>query len=315
MIGYSSDRVPRHSLTFNHYSSPANSYSSADWYGRQMPLILDLMISFPCLLKSVFIYQTSSPILNLGSCLFMLHTIYQRFDYCKVICENASLRYNYFIMRIVAIADIQGKHHGLSSTMLPDGDVLICAGDLTSLGSIGELVSFNAWLKTIQHKYKHIVLVAGNHDLLLNRGIDGHTIFTNAIYLQDEMVEIEGYSIWGTPASNCGLYARYWEFCDDFYVRRSYEMIPDKTDIVVSHGPAYGILDKTVDGQLTGSRELLASIDRIKPQLVVHGHIHEAYATAWHDNTLIVNAALCDEENNMFDPSAKLLHPPFTIDL
>lgn len=218
-------------------------------------------------------------------------------------------------MKIVAIADLQGLCDSLKTEMFPPADMLIIAGDLTSWGHISELAVFDDWIGTLQYRYKHIVYVAGNHDRGLYRDINGRTFFKNGTYLQDSHVTIDNQTIWGTPASDCGPYAANWVFCDKSYIERSYNNIPNNVDILISHGPPHGILDVALSGEHIGSKHLLGAIDRVKPRLVITGHCHESFGTAWRNNTLIVNAALCDVDNNILDIDNVLLRQPITIDL
>jgi 3',5'-cyclic AMP phosphodiesterase CpdA len=53
---------------------------------------------------------------------------------------------------------------------LPDGDILIHAGDLTQSGSAQELEAALAWLRAQPHAHK--IVIAGNHDQLLDPSRD-----------------------------------------------------------------------------------------------------------------------------------------------
>lgn len=53
-----------------------------------------------------------------------------------------------------------------------------------------------------------------------------------------------------------------------------WSMIPENTDILVTHGPPYGILDTNIQNQHTGCPHLLQRVLAIKPRLHVFGHIH-----------------------------------------
>jgi len=63
------------------------------------------------------------------------------------------------------------------------------------MGSTKELTACNKWLGLLSHTYK--IVIGGNHDSGLLNGI-GKQIFTNAIYLENELIEIEGVKIWGS---------------------------------------------------------------------------------------------------------------------
>ena len=65
------------------------------------------------------------------------------------------------IMRLVLISDTHGDHDHLT---VPDGDVLIHAGDMTENGEVSEVRDFNRWLGTLPHKHK--LVIAGNHAFL-----------------------------------------------------------------------------------------------------------------------------------------------------
>ena len=62
-------------------------------------------------------------------------------------------------MRVICMSDTHGLHR---NTKVPDGDVLVFAGDITSRGASYELVDFNEWLGELPHSHK--IVVAGNHD-------------------------------------------------------------------------------------------------------------------------------------------------------
>lgn len=52
--------------------------------------------------------------------------------------------------------------------------------------------------------------------------------------------------------------------------------IPDSVDIVMTHGPPYGILDWCAQGNV-GCSNLLHAICRVKPRMHCFGHIHEGH--------------------------------------
>jgi Calcineurin-like phosphoesterase len=106
---------------------------------------------------------------------------------------------------IVCISDTHGQHAKLS---VPDGDVLIHAGDFMKFGNRPqEIVDFNRWLAKQPHRFK--VVIAGNHDLMFERhpGV-AKELLGNAIYLENSGAELAGLKIWGSlfsPSSIIGL--------------------------------------------------------------------------------------------------------------
>src|SRR6187200_3451602 len=98
-------------------------------------------------------------------------------------------------MRIVAISDTHSKHEQI---VVPAGDVLVHAGDITLYGKLDELHAFNHWLGRLPHRHK--IVIAGNHDKILQERSDlARSILKNAIYLQDEAITIEGIKFYGSP--------------------------------------------------------------------------------------------------------------------
>lgn len=64
-------------------------------------------------------------------------------------------------MRFVAISDTH-----LAKPSLPEGDVLLNAGDLALEGTLPELSGAAAWLEEQKRAkgYEHVIVIAGNHD-------------------------------------------------------------------------------------------------------------------------------------------------------
>lgn len=125
-----------------------------------------------------------------------------------------------------------------------------------------------------------------------------NTYFT---YQEDSGVELFGYYIYGTPwtksTSNSGFQV------PDYTLAEIFSRIPEKTDILVSHGPAYKILDYEKN-KYYGSKILLDEIfDRVKPMFHLFGHIHYSNGIQVSENTYFVNSAVCDEDYN---PTGKI---------
>lgn len=117
------------------------------------------------------------------------------------------------------------------------------------------------------------------------------SLLSNATVLINEGIEIQGLRIWGSPVTP--LYGGAFGLSSAEDRRRLYAQIPEDTDILVTHGPPYGILDSTSDsGVHSGCRELLDVVVRLKPRLHVFGHVHGAYGIFQTDDTVFVNAAL-----------------------
>ena len=184
-------------------------------------------------------------------------------------------------LRILHISDTHGVHRRLRD--LPEADILVHSGDFTMSGSEAETLAFLEWLCDLP--YRHKVLVAGNHDACLyGARLDG--LDDNVHYLCGSGVEIEGLKFWGVPM--------FMEDCVSGHQEQLYAAIPDGTDVLVTHTPPYGILDRD-GGILYGSRELLERVHTIRPSMHLFGHIHKAHGTTNDRMTVFSNAAIMDE--------------------
>ena len=211
-------------------------------------------------------------------------------------------------LKVVCISDTHNMHDQID---LPPGDILVHAGDATGRGRVEELEEYNRWLGSIKHKYRYIVIIAGNHDWLFERDqAAARKIMTNAIYLEDELVEIEGRRIYGSPHQP--------EFCNwAFNVPRGkplaekWAKIPENLDLLITHGPPHGLLDtlrrmtisdekgRPVYGEECvhlGCEDLYQSVMAKKPKNHVFGHIHDGYGMLQIDGTTFVNASICTEQ-------------------
>lgn len=199
-------------------------------------------------------------------------------------------------MKICMISDTHEQHDKVS---IPECDLLIHAGDITGRGALGKLSAFNDWLAGLltDGTVGEAVLIAGNHDLSLEdednkEAAEG--ILKAGTYLNGSMAYVgpgAGKCIYGIPQQ---LRFCDWAFnTDETDLERRFNLIPDGVDILVTHGPPHGVLDKNQRGINCGSVALYNWINKYQPRLVVTGHIHEGYGIAMVGNTLVVNASTC----------------------
>jgi Icc-related predicted phosphoesterase len=214
--------------------------------------------------------------------------------------------------RITVLSDTHTKHGLISMEDLPGGDILIHAGDIMNSGyNKHDIHSFCTWFQSLK-QYEDKVFIAGNHDRLFENEpheVEGYLKDYPLIdYLQDaELVSYGDGPNGDYPEGNIRIYGL--PHTPEFYSwafnvpRNSHEMqeimnnIPDNTDILITHGPAYGTLD-TVKGRQYDNLgcELLAQrIEVIKPKIHICGHIHSGRGIEYKNGTLFINASVLDE--------------------
>jgi hypothetical protein len=134
------------------------------------------------------------------------------------------------------------------------------------------------------------IVIPGNHEFALEEHPAPHSLFRNATLLINEEIGTLGLRIWGSPATP--LYGGAFGRSSRLDRRKLYSAIPDGIDILVTHGPPYGLLDFEATGGHAGCSELLAAVAKIKPKLHIFGHIHGSYGLRLSQQTNFVNASL-----------------------
>lgn len=228
-------------------------------------------------------------------------------------------------MIIDCIADLHG-----SFPKLEGGDLLIVAGDLTARDTIHEYMKFYHWFHN--QNYSHFIIIAGNHDRLIEEGLVLTEGLANTTYLcNSEMVfypplfpagnfpqDLKRLKIWGSPNSlrfdevnpHCAAFMK-----TERQLKRIYSKIPDDVDILITHTPPLQILDRNSDGHRCGSLSLRNELDnRIKPKLHIFGHIHEAYGQLLYkgmlentSDTLCVNCSIMNQHYKPVNKAVRVI--------
>ncbi len=193
-------------------------------------------------------------------------------------------------MKILHLSDTHCCHHRLHD--LPKADVIVHSGDFTMNGSQQEAIDFINWFCDLP--YPHKVFICGNHDeCLYGAYIDG--LDSNVHYLCNSGVEIEGVKFYGVPM--------FLEDCITDRQTRNYERIPSDTDVLITHSPAYGILDYDDDIHY-GSEELLSKLYILNLKAHFFGHIHAQHGVKTIGNTIFSNGAIMNAGyTNLNDPN------------
>ncbi|KAK6500880.1 hypothetical protein TWF506_003641 [Arthrobotrys conoides] len=178
-------------------------------------------------------------------------------------------------LKVVCISDT----HNNEFEDIPDGDILVHAGDITENGTLKELQKSFDWLDSLPHKYK--VVIAGNHDC----GLDPNSKYASyaainwrsLVYLHNSSIvlNIPGKSrpvkIYGNPSSpQHGTSTFQYPRSEDFWKNK----VPEDVDILITHAPPRHHLDSNA-----GCASLIQEIWRVRPKLHVFGHIHSGRGT------------------------------------
>lgn len=204
-------------------------------------------------------------------------------------------------MKIVAFSDTHSRHEEIE---IPEADVLIFAGDYTGYAIWYDLIQFNNWLAGLPHKQK--IVVAGNHDYAFERDRKrAESLLTAATYLQDNEISIDGVKFYGSPWQ-----PRFYDWA--FNMERGeqlaavWRLIPDDTNVLITHCPARGVLDFSHYGdEHVGCDDLAERLSQLT-ELRAHifGHIHASYGIKGES----YNVSICNEA---YEATRK----PITIEL
>ena len=207
-------------------------------------------------------------------------------------------------MKITLISDTHNKHKHVTGD-LKGGNLLLHGGDMTSMGYEHEIREFAKWYDGL-NGYDHKVFIAGNHDWGFQNNIEKVKeiidFYETITYLQDNLHTVQDENgtevkIWGSP----------WqpEFYDWAFnlprngeeLKAKWDMIPEDVDILITHGPAWGIVDDVEGrrGQHLGCELLAERIKQIKPKIHICGHIHTGHGHYFDGHTHYFNASLLNE--------------------
>jgi len=221
-------------------------------------------------------------------------------------------------MKIIAISDTHEMH---SSVQVPDGDILIHCGDWTNRGEIPAIHKFLEWFVAQPHQHK--VFIPGNHELgLVGEGRDrafrliGQYVSKDVHFLLNTSVTIEGLKFYGSPATPY-FFGWAWNYQRGKDIAIEWEKIPNDVNVLITHGPPYGILDM-VENTISnigrdlhqGCHDLKNRISNLK-DLKIHlfGHLHTDGGKQAEVNGVIhANCAICTERYKPYNP-------PIIIDL
>lgn len=207
-------------------------------------------------------------------------------------------------MKIVCVSDLH-----MATPVLPKGHLLVCAGDLTSTGTEREIKTMVEWLSSQADSFPAgVIFIAGNHDFLFQDEPKlAYAMLTHPKlhYLENSGMHLGNLNFWGSPYT-----PRFYDWAfmkHDAVLANMWSQIPRGTDILITHGPARGILDTNKRGDHCGSWSLADVLPRISIKYHIFGHIHESNGFKEMGHYTAVNAAIMD---HMYSPE----NPAWVID-
>ena len=195
-------------------------------------------------------------------------------------------------MKLAFVSDTHNYHNQIT---LEPSDILFHCGDMTPRGSIKDIEAFCDWF--VKQPATEKVVIAGNHDFSLESTStkqEAEKLFKDRgiHYLNNTSITLMELKIFGSPHTP---YFGGWAFNNTgSEITKHWDLIPDNTNILLTHGPPRDILDWTLHGDRAGCPYLRDKIKELK-QLKIHafGHIHEAEGVEIVDGVIFINASIC----------------------
>jgi Icc-related predicted phosphoesterase len=214
-------------------------------------------------------------------------------------------------MRIVTMSDTHCIHDKMRYSV-PEGDVLVHAGDFTSTGTEEQIADFVDWFKKFPHKHK--IVICGNHELKFSNNTEAvRKFFPRSIeLLHDRSIEIGGLKFFGQPRT-----PRYfdwgWMYERGLEAEEVWSRVPKDTDVLVCHGPPFMHGDVCPDYndfwtnslKHVGCPEQEKRLRDLNVKYVICGHIHHSFGVHQMENkaqTKIVNTSICTEAYRADNP-------------
>lgn len=197
-------------------------------------------------------------------------------------------------MKFLTISDIHGRHNRLDFSKYKDIDTIICTGDFTRsrIHYEEDFIEFVNWFANTPFKNK--ILISGNHDKYMQfHRHEGLILLKELgiIYLEDSNVVLDGIKIHGSPWTP--PFFNWFFMAEEYELNNLYNKVDPDTQVLLTHGPANHVLDRTFGGVNAGStalRDLVFRLDNLKVH--VFGHIHEARGELDFRGIKFINASL-----------------------
>lgn len=194
-------------------------------------------------------------------------------------------------MKLLVMSDTHNQHEQLNNYIenIKDVDVIVHAGDASNSKARpinnNELNTFLKWYNDLNIPVK--IFVPGNHDVSMETLSIDKSLYPSVNFLIHDRLEINGVVFFGSPYTP--TFGTGWAFNKSrSKINRAWESISDDVDVLITHGPPLGILDKTFSGVncidyknlntymlSCGDSALLKKIMKSNIKYHIFGHIHD----------------------------------------
>lgn len=209
-------------------------------------------------------------------------------------------------MKVCCISDI----HENWNVKIPDCDILLIAGDVFSDPSIRSQlrqvnIHFHTFLTDLKNRGISVFMTPGNHDAIWEYQPQLVPDLPCSVLIDQKTTFKFDKKIWKIYGSPWQTRFYDWAFnLDEPQLERKWSFIPDDTEILILHSPPFGILDNKL-----GSPSLTKRIEELDSlKLCVFGHIHSGFGHIFENGKHFVNAAVCNNYNN-------LIREPIVLDI
>ncbi len=211
-------------------------------------------------------------------------------------------------MKLAIISDVHGRW---SKITIPECDVLISCGDFSFRGERHMVRDFHKWLN--KQPAKNIISVMGNHETGVEKEFDLMKAVaieecSKVHFIDEGRVEIDGVKFYGSAITPF-FFNWAWNRYRGEDIKKHWDKIPLDTQVLITHGPAAGLLDAIhhFDGvtvkERVGCEDLMTRIRELKDlKLHCFGHIHSSSGELMFNNVKFINASICDEQYQATNP-------------
>ncbi|HZX44462.1 MAG TPA: metallophosphoesterase [Candidatus Nanoarchaeia archaeon] len=173
-------------------------------------------------------------------------------------------------MKLLAFVDLHGNQKALKDIQKKSrhADMIVCAGDISLFEN-----SLDSLLLQLELLKKPVIIIPGNHedehDLRL-----ASSVFGNIHDINNRSYMIGDYLFLGYGGGGfCRVDKKFDKIAKKFtlIIKKN----KGKKIILVTHAPPYRTNLDNIEGDSCGNKAIRNFIDKVKPDLVISGHLHE----------------------------------------